>query len=105
MVKSTPVEPVFAVVVWDDAWGDSTDSAALTDAHEKHRPTVMQTVGWVLVDNERGVSIFNERCLDKGEESYRSRTFVPRAMIRSVTPFSLTRKRKKKEPSEVPNGS
>lgn len=94
------MSPTFAVVVWDDAWGDSTDATTTHHAAERHMPTVMQTVGWVLVDDLKGVSIFNERCLDKGEETYRGRTFIPRAMIRSVTPMNLTRPRKKKEPPQ-----
>lgn len=88
--------PQLAVVVWEDAWADGGDSVTILDAHEKHRATIMQTLGWVLADDEKGVSLFNERCLDKGEETYRSRTFIPRSLIRSNTPMNLTAPRKKK---------
>jgi hypothetical protein len=84
-------------VVWDDAWGDAHDSATLEDAHMKHRPTVMQTVGWLVIDNEKGVSVFNERCLDQGEESYRGRTFIPRQMLKSITPVIKPRQPRRKK--------
>lgn len=88
--------PQLVIVVWDDAWADGTDSIGEGDHDPKHRPTVMQTIGWLLRDDEKGVSLFNERCLDKGEEIYRSRTFILRSMIRSITPFNLTKPRQKK---------
>ena len=88
--------PQLVVAVWEDAWADGTDSVSEHDHDAKHRPTVMQTIGWLLRDDDVGISIFNERCLDKGEESYRSRTFILRSMIRSVTPMNLTTPRKKK---------
>lgn len=96
MGNYTVASPQLVIVVWDDAWADGTDSIGEADYDAKHRPTVMQTIGWLLRDDDKGVSVFNERCLDKGEEVYRSRTFIPRAMIKSCTPFSLTKPRKKK---------
>jgi hypothetical protein len=86
----------FVVAVWDDAWGDATDSASAKDVDDRHKPTVIQTVGWMLKDDEKGVSIFNERYMDEGETEYRSRTFIPRSLIRSVTPFNLVRPRQRK---------
>ena len=89
--------PTLVLVVWDDAWGDAHESVSLEDAHLKHRPTVMQTVGWLLRDDEQGVSLFNERCLDQGEESYRGRTFILRAMVKSVMPVIKPRKKRSPE--------
>lgn len=90
MAKPTKGEPHLGVVIWDDAKGDSLKQLTLDDVHLFHMPTVMQTLGWILKDDEKGVTIANERCLDIGDETYRSPTFVPRSLVRSVTPFKLT---------------
>lgn len=89
-------------VLWFDAWADASDMVTVHDAHEKHKAALMETLGWLVVDNEAGVSIFNERCLDKGDESYRSRTFIPRAMIKSVLPVVKPRKPRKRTSSPDP---
>lgn len=86
--------PPFALVTWDDAWADGGDAATVKDVGDKHRPTVMETAGWLLRDDEGGISLFNERYIDEGEETFRSRTFIPRAMIRSVTQVRLSTPRK-----------
>ena len=87
--------PEFVIVVWHDAWASGSDMVSLLEHDTHHRPTVMQTLGWLVGDDEVGISLFTERCLDKGEETYRSRTFIPRAMIVSVTPMKLTAPRKR----------
>lgn len=104
----TNEHPQFAVVVWEDAWCDSTEAVTLKDASEKHRPATFQTTGWLLVSDEKGISIANERCLDKGEESYRGRTFIPRPLVRSTTLTNLSPKRKArhaKNPTNKPVGA
>lgn len=97
MAKPTKVNPPFVVVIWKDAWSDAVASTSLKDAHELHRPTVMETRGWCLVDNEEGLSVFPERCLDLGDEVYRGRTFIPRSLVKSVTPVTLKTPRKSHE--------
>lgn len=95
MAKPTRVE-----VVWDDAHGDAL--RIVSDIDLPHRPTVMQTMGWLLRDDEVGVSVANERCLDDGDDSYRGHTFIPRSLVRSVTVIKVTSPRKKKEiPSDA----
>lgn len=86
----------FVSVIWDDAWADATDSVGERDHDARHKPTVMETRGWLLRDDAAGVSLFNERCLDKGEEIYRSRTYIPRLMIKDVIVWKLTKPRKPK---------
>lgn len=83
-----------AVVVWDDAWSAGIEVLTVREVQERHKPSVMQTLGWVLVDDEQGISIANERCADKGEECYRGHTMIPRSLIKSVTPFKLSVPRK-----------
>jgi hypothetical protein len=95
-------EPVIVAVQWYDAWADAHENVSLADASERHKPTLMETLGWLVRDTEVGVSIFNERCLDQGEESYRGRTFIPRAMVRSVTPVIKPRKARQKPTESEP---
>jgi hypothetical protein len=100
--------PHFSVVIWDDAHSKGADYVSQATLHEAHMPTVMQTLGWVLRDDQVGVSIANERCMDDGEDYYRGYTFIPRSLIKSVTPFTLSRPRRKKAPdvqSDPPAGS
>ncbi len=85
-------EPRFVTVKWEDAWADGVDDTSIEKAAEKHRPIVMETRGWLIVDNETGVSVFYERTHD--QISYRGRTFIPRGMIVSVTDFPAKRARK-----------
>jgi hypothetical protein len=95
--------PTLAVVVWDDAWSGGNDLITLKEVEEKHRPSVMQTLGWVLRNNDEGIFIANERCLDLGAECYRGSTFIPRLMIKSVTPFKLSTPRKPRHEKVSPD--
>lgn len=83
------------VVEWDDAWVDGSDPVNLADAASSHKPKTIVTLGWVLKDDERGISLANEHYAD--EDTYRGRTFIPRAMVRSTTPFKLAKIRNKGE--------
>lgn len=71
------------LVRWNDATGSLTKN--LTEADDSyHKPEVMQTVGWLLRSDTRGVSICNEVYLDDGVPHYRGHTFVPRGMVVTV---------------------
>lgn len=86
-------EPIFAVCKWQDAWADGVDDATHENVRDKHRPLEMETRGWILLDDEIGISLFYERCLEP--LSYRGRTFIPRAMIKSVEEFPPKRRPRK----------
>jgi hypothetical protein len=62
------------VVRWNDAWVDGTDPVSLADAAATHKPKVIETLGWILKEDEVGISIANEHYAD--EETYRGRTFI-----------------------------
>jgi len=84
------------VVSWNDAWADTDNFTTLHGIQQTHKPMAVQTIGWILQDDVLGVSLANECSADaSGTETFRGRTFVPRAMIQSVTPFKLTKPRKK----------
>jgi hypothetical protein len=104
MVKPTKVEghPTLAVVVWDDAWCAGIELLTVKEVEEKHHPSVMQTLGWLLKDDPSGVWIANERCMDKGDDTYRGHTFIPRSLIKSVTAFKLSTPRKPRHAKSNP---
>lgn len=80
------------VVVWNDAW---TNELGVTkdDVRASHKPMVVTTIGWLLLDDEIGISIANELY----DDTYRGRTFILRSMIQSVTPFALSTPRKRRD--------
>lgn len=87
-----------AIVEWDDAW-TSEEPVSRSMAATVHKPELVTTIGWVLLDDERGITLANEYY----DDTYRGRTFVPRAMIRSVTPYKLSKPRRKKaDPPPTP---
>jgi hypothetical protein len=71
------------LVRWEDA--DSSSTRVLTEAgDEYHKPVIMETVGWLLKNDPRGVSVVCEAFLDEGVRSYRGHTFIPRGMVLAV---------------------
>mgnify|MGYP001573477374 CR=1 FL=1 len=87
----------FVLVVWDDAWQDQENFVTQHGIIQTHHPITVQTLGWLLVDDETGVSVANERSSESGQDTYRGRTFVPRAMVRSVAPFTISKPRKSRK--------
>lgn len=83
-------EPRFVTVTWLDAWADGVDDVTPENVKDKHKPIEMETRGWLLVDDEEGVSVFYERV--KGTSNYRGRTFVLRGMIKSIEDFPAKRR-------------
>lgn len=81
------------VVIWNDAW-TKEDGTTLEDAkfHSVHSPTLVHTIGWVLHEDEGGIQIANEYY----DETWRGRTYVPRAMIKEIKHYKLTTPRAKK---------
>lgn len=89
------------VVEWDDAWQDQENFASAHGISLTHHPMAVRTLGWLVQEDEAGVSIVNEKSEQDGSEVYRGRTFIPRAMVRVVTDFKLTVPRKAKAGKEV----
>jgi hypothetical protein len=83
------------LVEWDDAWIDGNEPVRLTEVANDHQPKVIVTLGWLLKEDDKGVSVAAEYYDD--EDVFRGRTFIPRAMIRSLTPYKLSKPRRKKE--------
>ena len=80
-------------VRWNDAWTDATEPVTVAEAKVDHEPKVIVTLGYLLYENEKGVKVANEYYEE--EDIYRGQTFIPRGMVIDVTPFNLTRPRKR----------
>lgn len=93
----------FVTVTWLDAWAEGVDDTTPELAHQRHKPLEMETRGWLLVDDDVGVSLFYERCLEP--LAYRGRTFIPRAMIKKVEEYPSKRTRVRKKPVVVQAGA
>lgn len=81
------------VVTWLDAWGDMTTPVELSEVGKSHKAEEVTTIGWVLRDDETGIQLSGEHCADG---TYRSRSFIPRGMVQSVTPYQLVKPRVQK---------
>ncbi len=68
------------IVKWNDAHAGGHEQYDI--ASVPHAPMVIQTIGWLLREDEAGISVASE-LLDSG--NYRSYTFVPKGMVVSVT--------------------
>lgn len=79
------------LVKWHDAWTDADQPISIEDASLHHAPTVVETIGWLLLETPAGVSLANERY----DDSFRGRTFIPGGMVVSISPFKLVKPRKK----------
>lgn len=80
------------VVRWKDAWVDGNEPVTLgAEVATTHKPKVIVTVGWLLREDESGVSVANEHYDD--ENVYRGRTYIPREMIVSLERYKLTKER------------
>lgn len=78
MTRLIPPFP-FVCVSWDDAHGNAGTAFSL---HEiPHASVQIDTYGFLLREDEKGVSVVNEVCHDG---TYRGYTYVPRALIIAV---------------------
>jgi hypothetical protein len=89
------------LVTWKDAWQDQENFNTAHGIAVTHAPMRVETLGWIIQDDDEGVSVVNERSTQDGSDVFRGRTFVPRGMIQSVVPYTLTRPRAAK-PKPVP---
>lgn len=89
------------IVTWHDAWADHDNFASAHGMAQTHEPMVVNTLGYVIVDDEEGLSIANEQSTEDGKTIYRGRTFIPRAMVQRVEEYRLSRARAPKLPEPV----
>lgn len=94
------MKPLKLVVVeWLDAWVRADEPVTLADVGASHHPEPVTTIGWVLLQDDTGISLANEVY----DGHYRGRTFVPAGMIESITPYKLTKARQPKTKPAAPS--
>lgn len=76
-----PPRPKLVEVIWDDAHADLME-ASQSDLEDFHQAAVMHTIGWLLRDDEKGVTVANEEC--PADQTHRGRTFIPRPLVHSI---------------------
>lgn len=84
------------IVEWGDAWTNEL-GVTVEDVGASHKEMTVHTLGWLLKDDPKGVSLANEYF----DDQYRGRTFIPRAMVRGVTPYRLAKPAVKREKKPV----
>ena len=85
-----------AILIWLDAHA-TLDELGEDEITGQHKPSRIETVGYILISDETGVSIAGEwlPASNGGDETYRSITFVPRGMV-----LEERMSRRKKKPAE-----
>lgn len=98
------MKQTITIVTWDDAWQDQENFATAHGIKSTHSPMLVKTKGDIVQDDELGISLVCESSEQDGQPVYRGRTFIPRAMIRSVDTYILTKPKAKRsaKPTPVP---
>lgn len=96
-------EKSLVIVTWHDAWADQDNFASAHGMAQTHEPMVVHTLGWIVHDDDKGLSVVNEMSNEDGKAIYRGRTFIPRAMVQKVTPYQLSKPRATRKAKETTN--
>lgn len=80
------------VVEWLDAHArNQAVEYAESEVGQVHRPEPCKTLGLLIKDTDEGISLYTE---ETGPDSIRGLSFIPKAMIKSISHFTLSRPRK-----------
>ena len=97
------------MVRWLDAHTDTQRQIWSLEELQDHNPLVVETVGWVLVESPKGITLGQERITgEDGSFSYRNVGFIPKGMIVGVFPLVPRSQRPKSlypNPSKGPKRS
>ena len=84
-----------AIITWNDAHArNQAVEYEESELIQQHRPEVCMTLGLVVLDDDKGITLYNE---ETGPTSVRGISFIPRSIIESVTYVTLAPVRRKKE--------
>ena len=72
-----PHEDRLVLVVWEDAW---TSGNWVENAAAPSDPVLVHTAGFVLVEDDEGITLAQSMCLGEGGNIWR----IPNGMIRGV---------------------
>lgn len=73
---------------------EATTVVNIKDLSGVHGPMIIETLGWVLRDDDVGISVANE---DVGGGHYRGMTFIDKTLVVSNEPMVPIRARVKKQ--------
>jgi hypothetical protein len=89
-----------AIIIWNDAHArNQAVEYEESELIQQHRPEECKTLGLVVTDDEAGITIYNEQT---GPSSVRGVSFIPKAMLKSVTYVNLTPRKKAKDERPIP---
>jgi hypothetical protein len=90
-----------SILIWLDAHA-TLDELSADDVRGGHRPHPIHTFGYIVISDAEGVSIAGEwlPANNGGEDTYRSITFVPRAMVVSEAAMHARKPRKVRVPPQ-----
>ena len=78
---------------WTDSHGGGNEQYDASSV--PHAPLIVETVGWLLRDDQAGVSVASEFIPET--TNYRAYTFVPRGMVLEMKAVGVPRARRKKD--------
>ena len=84
----------FAMVIWDDAHGNSSDDYSEEELLKKHKGARYYSYGWLILSNEIGIRLVSE--WQPEEKSYRATMFIPRGMVVEEQILVLAKPRRKR---------
>jgi hypothetical protein len=77
-----PIEAPFVAVVWDDAKGNANIEYTVEEVSQHHHATPYVTFGFMMLENEEGITLFSEQCLDS--QGLRGMSFIPAGMAKEI---------------------
>ena len=81
-----------AVIEWDDAHArNQAVEYEESEVAQLHRPESCKILALVIKEDEIGVSVYNE---ETGPTAIRGLSFIPRAMLKAITYYDLSKPRK-----------
>lgn len=90
-----------AIIIWNDAHArNQAVEYEESELVQQHRPEECKTLGLVVTDDAAGITIYNE---ETGPTSVRGVSFIPRAMLKSVTYVNLSPVRKVRHEKPAPS--
>ncbi len=84
----------FVQVTWIDAWEDESNFATAHAIAQTHEPMTVRTRGWLLVDDDTGISLAGEDSAQDGHDVFRRRCFIPRVNVKLVEELKFSKPRK-----------
>jgi hypothetical protein len=91
MATDIPNIPL-VLAIWKDANTGNDDVVTPENVTTYHKSTLVHTLGWLLYEDEEGVTLVNEFY----DDMFRGRTFIYRPMLVQLVPYNLSRPRKAK---------